>query len=266
MRAFSLAELMIAVGILGIGMMMIAMAFPVALDQTRQAVELSTSQLVFNEAVNTLKTQVKWTELEKYIHDSDNDNYSSPPSPYDLNQSNNAEDIRLINFNAGTTYFSNFYNGTDFLEEKLIYSADDTYGWVAAVQKISNRTYKFWIFVLREPRTLTGLTPRLELVTNSPVNVVNGLSGKILRFVYNDSHPEYFTLQKGESMLNSDGNLYTVNEIGEPDGTNISVMLDRDAPTAAYNYNYFAHVVDTSGTGFTRKNPVLTVYQTVISY
>lgn len=62
--AFSLAELMVAVGILGVGMVIIAAAFPVAIDQTRQAIELQTSQIVFDEAVHALKTAVLSSQLE----------------------------------------------------------------------------------------------------------------------------------------------------------------------------------------------------------
>jgi prepilin-type N-terminal cleavage/methylation domain-containing protein len=57
-RAFSLAELMIATGILGIGMIIVAMAFPVALDQSRVTVETTTSQAVFNEAVNSMSAAI----------------------------------------------------------------------------------------------------------------------------------------------------------------------------------------------------------------
>lgn len=260
-RAFSLAELMTAVGVLGIGMMMIAMAFPVALDQTRQAVELSTSQLVFNEAVNTLKTQVKWTELEAYINW--NDNYGALEATYRLganDTSSNDKRIYLLSFDETVSIDPSGTGTNDFFDNlqniNCVYSADNTYGWTAAVQKLSNRTYKFWIFVIREPKgfdSVTNLT--LSILDISHSHSSNLASSNQISFT--DLN---YVLRKEEVILGDDGNLYSVTDVGEPDGNNVSVMLNQNIPAAN---TYFAHV---TGTGFTRKNPVLTVYQTVISY
>ena len=54
-RAFSLAELMIAIGILGVGLMLVAVTFPVGLDQTRIVAEQSIAPLLANEAFTTLQ-------------------------------------------------------------------------------------------------------------------------------------------------------------------------------------------------------------------
>jgi len=53
-RGFSLVELMIAIMILGLGMVMVATVFPVSLDMTRGTVQLSISQTVAEAAVGTL--------------------------------------------------------------------------------------------------------------------------------------------------------------------------------------------------------------------
>lgn len=52
---FSLAELMVAIGIFGIGMLMVAATFPVGLDQARIVSEESIAPLVANEAYATLR-------------------------------------------------------------------------------------------------------------------------------------------------------------------------------------------------------------------
>lgn len=51
---FSLAEVMIAIGILGIGMLMVATTFPVGLDQTRIAMQETMAPLVSDEIYATL--------------------------------------------------------------------------------------------------------------------------------------------------------------------------------------------------------------------
>jgi len=52
---FSLAELMVAIGIFGIGMLMVAATFPVGLDQARIVSEESIAPIVANEAYATLR-------------------------------------------------------------------------------------------------------------------------------------------------------------------------------------------------------------------
>lgn len=54
-RAFSLAEIMIAIGILGVGMLMVAATFPVGLDQSRIVTEQTIAPLVANDAFERLR-------------------------------------------------------------------------------------------------------------------------------------------------------------------------------------------------------------------
>jgi len=55
---FSLVELMIATVILGIGLVMVATIFPVAVDQTREAVQMSIVQAVADSAEQTLRLRM----------------------------------------------------------------------------------------------------------------------------------------------------------------------------------------------------------------
>jgi prepilin-type N-terminal cleavage/methylation domain-containing protein len=54
-RAFSLAEVMIAIGILGVGLLMVAATFPVGLDQSRIVAEQTIAPLVVEDAFQRLK-------------------------------------------------------------------------------------------------------------------------------------------------------------------------------------------------------------------
>jgi prepilin-type N-terminal cleavage/methylation domain-containing protein len=295
-RAFSLAELMVAVGILGIGMLIIASAFPVALDQTRQALELSTSQMVFNEAVNQLKTKVTWTELEQYINPDPNEgaledhatfttyrlgpneNPNYPNSIYLLSFDNDVRTDPTVPPGGPIDFFTN----PVFENSNCAYSADNTYGWMAAVQKIGNQCYKFWIFVLREPTGIVDGTTvkfkwRMLNATSSPhvfptptpdpgataVSLTN-------RLIFNDTG----TLPTRETpFLTNTGQLYKITDIGSPSSGNQIVMCDKpvsdgieDTKVDDTMKEVSAIAYPYSATGVTRKNPVVAVFQTVISY
>lgn len=56
---FSLVELMIATVILGIGLVMVATIFPVAVDQTREAVQMSIAQSVAKSAEQVLRLRMR---------------------------------------------------------------------------------------------------------------------------------------------------------------------------------------------------------------
>jgi len=188
-RAFSLAELMVALGILGIGLLMVAAAFPVAIDQVRQGVELQTSQLVFEEAVTKLKTQITLAELRGYMAISNED--GAYEGRYQL--SVGADDITnvtarrnalaalpllkrpvfLLSFDAvrlddgsdnpasgnplenscnqisGLTLTHDWF--ANFGSGHCVYSSDATYGWAVAAQALNDTAYKFWVFVIRDP-------------------------------------------------------------------------------------------------------------------
>jgi prepilin-type N-terminal cleavage/methylation domain-containing protein len=284
-RAFSLAELMIAIGILGIGMLIIASAFPVALDQTRQALELSTSQRVFDEAVNTLKTKVNWVQLETYL--------AQPASNQYIGQDFSGRNLWKIDFNyliptTTNRLFSNFTQnpvpGTTHSDST--YSVDTTYGWVTSVQKIGNQCYKFWIFVLREP---TGIEDgaNFKFVLNrinvgisvNPPTVIGTTvpATKILRFTL-PTIPPY----RETSFLANNGNLYKILDTGAPTTTTQDVICDREVsdgisdlitggfPNPAntmMEVNTIAYPARANTTyQVTRKNPVVAVFQTVISY
>lgn len=57
-RAFSLLELMIAIVILGIGMVMVATIFPIGIDMAAQTVQMNIAQSVADAALATLKLKV----------------------------------------------------------------------------------------------------------------------------------------------------------------------------------------------------------------
>jgi len=66
-RAFSLAEIMIAIGILGVGMLMVAATFPVGLDQCRIVSEQTIAPLVANDAFERLRLLLAEPDSAKRI-------------------------------------------------------------------------------------------------------------------------------------------------------------------------------------------------------
>lgn len=282
-RAFSLPELMIATGILGIGMILVAMAFPVALDQSRQATELATSKLVYYDAVNKLKTRIKWTELEAYINPDDADaNDGAYEGVYRLGPDEvivppvtvpPEKRIYLLSFDnvlidPGGAAGPDFFSSAAMSNINCVYDADDTYGWVAAVQKISEKTYKFWIFVIREPTGMTvtdGAVEKLkfQLISNQLTTSPTAAAPKRLDF------SPLTSPSRGTDFLAENGMLYRVMETLP--GSNI-VMCNREVYDGTAGIGYTAYVDRNSNIAasvqvqITRRNPVLTVYQTVISY
>ena len=269
MRAFSLAELMIATGILGIGMIIVAMAFPVALDQSRLAVEMTTSQTVFNEAVNKLKTQVKWTEIENY-------------AAVEPTQQLGTGGIWLIDFDAtwdhdgnpGTTEVPVFQAIPN--SGSCQYSGDDTYGWMAVVQKIGNQTYKFWIFILREP---TGISAS---ITNMKFNFRRLARTSAFDYQPNDSSTGPYVKTKRlrfnvanfpvrqSTFLGNNGKIYRITDL---DSDNSIVACDQvvsdgnSGVISTDDISFLAYPEIINNTvKVTRKNPVVAVYETVISY
>jgi len=78
--AFSLMELMIAIMILGIGMVMVATVFPVGLDMSRTNIQMSLSQAIAETAVATLQLKVPaYTDIDKRLQTPEEVNNNIPP-------------------------------------------------------------------------------------------------------------------------------------------------------------------------------------------
>jgi type II secretory pathway pseudopilin PulG len=263
-QAFSLAELMIATGILGIGMIIVAMAFPVALDQSRVTVETTTSQAVFNEAVNKLKTQVKWTQLYKYINDSSGVANMGNFSLYDFGFNSDGT--------TNTRRYINFPNGTfpAITLPDLEYSSDNTYGWMAAVERINNQTYKFWIFVLREP---TGILEDIDGDGNNDFKFnfriyhqvlmaqFSAASDKVLRF-----DPDVLIPSRSMPFVTNTGQLFHVTDTSVDNAGYQYVKCDKVVTAEQAIAFPIVQVVSGDTAHVTRKNPVIAVFETVISY
>ncbi len=265
--AFSLAELMVAIGILGVGMLIIAAAFPVALDQTRQAIELQTSQAVFEEAINKIRTQIEWTDLENYIVNSTGEGANSTKYSLALSGSEPRENrIWILDFsnsalndnNEHTDFFYNNSTSADFVDystgtshkNDCVYTQDNTYAWLAVCQRLSAGMYKFWIFVVRDPAGIGG-TNSLKATFTSPISV--NVSGNKISF---NSQPIPNKLQV---LMGDDGNIYQVTETSPISQT---VMCDRNVD----NVSELIFITSSAGNKLSRKAPTVWVYQTVINY
>jgi len=267
-KCFSLAELMVAIGILGIGLLMVAAAFPVAIDQVRQAVELQTSRMVFDEAVNKLKTQITSSELDRYVDGTAGAGNAyrmeTGPLPIFLLSFDEIDDV-----SGGQNNFFSALENND-----CVYSGDDTYGWSAAVQRIGNRCYKFWVFVLREPRGMEVIDGgqeklKFQLIPDAAQPYpTTGPPPTTSRLNFAPNAPP-----RGTHFLADNGHVYRITETTV--GSAI-VMCDQDVrndTTGIISINstvaYPARNPDITSSVTVRQTrlaPTIAVYQTVITY
>jgi len=319
-RSFSLAELMVALGILGVGIVIVAGAFPVAIDQSREAMELSTSQMVFNEAVNQLQTRFTWTELEGLMDPVTIENYGLDLFPTndqerylervlidnDHNPANThpedvkwyidpevlADDNYPARYQATKTYQDPTNNNA--VTPIFAYTADKTYGWLATVQKVPNKSkcYLFTVFILREPTGVLNNArdfkfsvqilredddhfewdPPTGTVRNNP----NDANSKLIFDLHEiDAIPSAFRPQRNMFFLADNQQLYKVIEMGEETGGhNQTTLCDRQVfngysnaatpANAVRNVNAIAFPY--AATGVTRKVPTIAVYHAILSY
>jgi type II secretory pathway pseudopilin PulG len=244
--AFSLSELLVAIGILGVGLLMLAAAFPVGIDQVRRAVELSTSEMVFNEAVNNLKTRVTPSELEAYMADT--------ASLKLVNATDATKDIWLLDFDQLDTFNNPIFPNLDNMAR--VYSSANSYAWLAAVQRVGNagsRCYRFWIFIVREP---TGIIDSagsgLKVHFEPPLASVTAPGGNIIQNVTPKPN-------RGQFLLGTDGEIYKVTDVAA-NPTALTIKVDRDA--AGLNKGYVTFITGE----LTRRAPTVAVYQTVVTY
>ncbi len=265
--AFSLAELMVAIGILGIGMLIIATAFPIALDQTRRAIELQRSQMVFAEAVNKIKTKISQNELEVYITDNTN---GANSATYSLGSGNREDRIWILDFDnnaavegGGTDdFFDDFvsYDSSSTTHDSdILFTQDTTYAWLAACKRISAGYYLFWIFTIREPSGLvSGTSLKFELQRANATPTPAGSTTKRLSFTSN-------TPPAGTILLGDDGGIYSITDTS-PSSTIVACNRNvYNSTTSTGINNSVAYPVNTTGT-VTRKAPTIKVYQTIINY
>jgi type II secretory pathway pseudopilin PulG len=248
--AFSLSELLVAIGILGVGLLMLAAAFPVGIDQVRRAVELSTSEMVFNEAVNNLKTRVTPSELEAF--------FTATPTA----ELGTGTGIWLLDFDQLDTFNNPIFPNLDNMAR--VYSSANSYAWLAAVQRVGNagsRCYRFWIFVVREPTgIINSAGTGLKVSFVSPITGFTLPSANIIKFNVGDPTPD-----RGQFLLGADGEIYKVTDVAA-NPTALTIKVDRDATGLDADTNGLGDGVTFITGELTRRAPTVAVYQTVVTY
>jgi len=283
---------MVAIGILGIGLLIVAASFPVAIDQARQAVEITNAQLVFEEAAQRLKLDVgpgrlddgvPYEGIEDYVNADGSD--GAYRGRFRLGADDTQRRVYLLSFDtvpldpngsSAADFFDGGFNGDPelypFSGTDCVYSVDDTYGWVAAVQKQhmagaepgtatgkSRYYYKFWVFVVREPTGVsdgTNLKMALRRAGATPFGVG---ATRQLRLLEAD------VPGRGSFLLGDDGEVYKVTDVGTPSGGYQLVMCDKDVSGIDESVAFVDVNPDASG-NLTRRAPVVAVYETVINY
>jgi prepilin-type N-terminal cleavage/methylation domain-containing protein len=146
-RGFTFAEVMFAVVILGIGFIMIAAIFPVAIQQNQQTSSDAISTAVVQQAVATLQQPGLGTILSyNTIPSTKVGVFYSPFGEWTAAKNN------FGNIDAFTTppNQKNYYPW-QALGGKLISASDPRYGWTFAYRYTTNQTIEALIFVAQAP-------------------------------------------------------------------------------------------------------------------
>jgi hypothetical protein len=230
--------------------------------------------MVFNEAINQLKTQFNWIEFEAYLNNGAFPKFVGTTRLLDPSTTGNKtydhdHDDGTLNATAPIPIFA--------------FSSDQTYGWLAGIQRVPglSKCYKFWIFIVREPTgVLTNNNFKLSFLTfdsmkinlTTPAQVNNRLD-----FLLNTLATTERVPSPSAYFLANNNVVYQVNEVGEPNTSakrqtilcdnQISNGYPKDSnapPTALPNVRKIAFPY--AAAGVTRKVPTVAVFQVIISY
>lgn len=163
----TLVEILIAIGIMGIAMMLIAAAFPAGVAMSVAVSEETTSEMVFQQALGVIREKYSATKIDAYTRDPGNDqprplprldNYDQLPDLYlGLNKQNTwltTESFR----SAGEA------NGRD----NRIYRFDGTtasaFSWSAIIRRMGNsgpmgNLFHVVVVVSRRPARVSSFVP-----------------------------------------------------------------------------------------------------------
>jgi type II secretory pathway pseudopilin PulG len=148
-RGFSFAEVMFAVIILGIGFIMVAAIFPVAIQQTRLTVDESTAAAVARQATAVLQQVVVGSE--DAVPDPANPGQFKPLFPPTVTGTGlNVFSIRTVGFSPINPFMPQPLLW-DTLKGNLISTSDRRFAWTAAYSRQTGSPFiQVYIFVLQQ--------------------------------------------------------------------------------------------------------------------
>ena len=239
---FSLVEVLMAVGILMVGMMMVAGTFPVGIHLTAVSTEQTIAAVVADEAFAKIQL-------------------------YDVNETlltsiMISEDFNNVSFNL--------ISPDEFLYPSDS-SANQVYNWSAVVRPtdiFDSSRVQVTVFVSRKvsaglkyykPDTTNNNLPIQESAMPVPVGLYGNGSGNKIEILSSIANPLDYVTDESVIVAGEDGKVYKVIEIYEDSG-NYNLILNRDWESTG---TYFWVVPPPVGGG---KSPCIGVYQKVIEF
>jgi prepilin-type N-terminal cleavage/methylation domain-containing protein len=258
-NGFSLTEVLLATGILAIGMVMIAMVFPVGVKLTSIATERTVAATAANEA---------FAKILLYGKDPDGAGILKGIDLTSAITNTIAWTECRLTFNAAYSIAT----GTEFPSDQQWYPSESRqekkYRWVAMVRKLNTSQLQTTVFVMRllmegalyykNDGTAIGSEPESVLLNIKPDNSVRQFN----IVTYTTQHYENNYLTVGSVLLeNKQGGLYRVVEIKDVDNDGVKeVILDKDLTVA----DPWCWVIPPA-VGSTR-NPCIGVYQRILTF
>jgi len=254
---FSLIEVMLATGILGVGLVLIAMVFPVGIKLTSITTERTIGAIAADEAFAKIRL------------------WGFPKAENWPNQTS-VEFLQLLNTLPG-------WSAVDLSWKEFLYESDEgsdrqrVYHWSALCRKLSDNEVQVTVFVTRKvapniqfrssENLGTGPLPATNQPWPSPVTLPLRYEGnpkelKIVTLLWGD---EYDFFSAGTALVDDrSGRLYYVQETQDKNGDGLRetlVLREPYVPPEAGD-NFWFWVIP-PGIGSPR-NPVVTVRQAVL--
>ncbi len=273
-RGFTFAEVMFAVVILGIGFIMIAAIFPVAIQQNAQTSSDSISTALVQQAVATLQ-QPGLGQILPYNYVARGPAakagvFYSPFGQYTTNTTPNYSSFGNVDV-TNDTFGNDIRNLRPWraLAGKLISGSDPRFGWTFAYRYTSNTSIEAVIFMAQAPaqrgtfRTqnngtgVSDATDDLAATAGGQTPATFMLKKISARFVtYNGTQPDraYFSTtsadQKGQVGCLAEG-AYVLVADGDPGNTfNYSMPTNSNPHAAGALFRLGAQITDPANSGY----------------
>lgn len=187
-RGFTLTEVMFAVILLGVGFIMLAAMFPVAIQQSKSNVDESQAATIARGMANVAQQLGQYTGSSTLFKPTGSFVYSIADPQFD-----------------GTNKLNDSYHLWMSLSGDLINSNDPRYASVLLYKRQgTSSTAQLFVFVT-QVRTRSQYTPAQDMAVVAPANFANLQARRVSKVTIVDSNPDTITFDDGDFNAIAEG-------------------------------------------------------------